>query len=233
MTDETYTASIVGGTGFTGGELLRILLGTSRLRGRAGHVAVGRQHDRRSLPPESARARPALLGPRRSGIGRRAVLGDAARRLDGTGRRVLRGRRHGRRPLGGLPPARRRRCTTSGTTGTRRPSTWSARSTRSPEINRENLSGADLIAGGGCNATATMLGSSPVVDAGALGPDTGEVVVDVKVGSSEGRAAAARPLTSGALGRRPPVRAHRSPPRGGDRGVPRARRRPLPSTRSR
>lgn len=25
MTDETYTASIVGGTGFTGGELLRIL----------------------------------------------------------------------------------------------------------------------------------------------------------------------------------------------------------------
>ena len=48
--DETYTASVVGGTGFTGGELLRILAGhpgfdvvqaTSRS---ADNMTVGRSH---------------------------------------------------------------------------------------------------------------------------------------------------------------------------------------------
>ncbi|MFC6726990.1 N-acetyl-gamma-glutamyl-phosphate reductase, partial [Halobium palmae] len=34
-----------------------------------------------------------------------------------------------------------------------------------PEINRENLPGAELIASGGCNATAAMLGLKPLVDA--------------------------------------------------------------------
>ena len=56
-----------------------------------------------------------------------------------------------------------------------------------PEINRENLPGAELIAGGGCNATATILGLHPLFEAGVL--DGGEqIVVDVKVGSSEGGA---------------------------------------------
>ncbi|EJN59901.1 N-acetyl-gamma-glutamyl-phosphate reductase [Halogranum rubrum] len=56
-----------------------------------------------------------------------------------------------------------------------------------PEINRENLPGADLIASGGCNATATILGLKPLFDAGILEGDE-QVVVDVKVGSSEGGA---------------------------------------------
>ncbi len=56
-----------------------------------------------------------------------------------------------------------------------------------PEINRDNLSGADLIAAGGCNATATILGLKPLFDAGILEGDE-QVVVDVKVGSSEGGA---------------------------------------------
>jgi N-acetyl-gamma-glutamyl-phosphate/LysW-gamma-L-alpha-aminoadipyl-6-phosphate reductase len=56
-----------------------------------------------------------------------------------------------------------------------------------PEINRENLPGADLIAAGGCNATATILGLKPLFDAGILSGDE-QVVVDVKVGSSEGGA---------------------------------------------
>ena len=56
-----------------------------------------------------------------------------------------------------------------------------------PEINRENLPGAELIAGGGCNATATILGLYPLFESGIL--DGGErIVVDVKVGSSEGGA---------------------------------------------
>ena len=72
-----------------------------------------------------------------------------------------------------------------------------------PELNRENLASADLIAGGGCNATAAILGLKPLVDAGALGPETGEVVVDVKVGSSEGGAgggaASSHPERSGVV----------------------------------
>jgi N-acetyl-gamma-glutamyl-phosphate/LysW-gamma-L-alpha-aminoadipyl-6-phosphate reductase len=55
-----------------------------------------------------------------------------------------------------------------------------------PEVNRENLAGADVIASGGCNATATILGLYPLAEAGLL--DGADVVVDVKVGSSEGGA---------------------------------------------
>ncbi|MFC4359823.1 N-acetyl-gamma-glutamyl-phosphate reductase [Halobium salinum] len=56
-----------------------------------------------------------------------------------------------------------------------------------PELNRENLTGAELIASGGCNATATMLGLKPLVDGGLIDSND-RVVVDVKVGSSEGGA---------------------------------------------
>ncbi|AHG02479.1 N-acetyl-gamma-glutamyl-phosphate reductase [Halobacterium sp. DL1] len=55
-----------------------------------------------------------------------------------------------------------------------------------PEISRDELAGADLIAGGGCNATATILGLLPLHEAGLL--EDAHVVVDVKVGSSEGGA---------------------------------------------
>jgi len=71
-----------------------------------------------------------------------------------------------------------------------------------PEINRENLEGADLIAGGGCNATATILGLYPLFEHGIL--EGGEqIVVDVKVGSSEGGAgggeASSHPERSGVV----------------------------------
>ena len=60
-----------------------------------------------------------------------------------------------------------------------------------PELFREDLPGADLVAAGGCNATAAVLGLAPLFDAGVL--DGGEqVVVDVKVGSSEGGASAGK-----------------------------------------
>ncbi|MFB6119258.1 N-acetyl-gamma-glutamyl-phosphate reductase [Halosegnis sp.] len=60
-----------------------------------------------------------------------------------------------------------------------------------PELNRENLPGADLIAAGGCNATATILGLLPLFEADVLSGDE-QVVVDVKVGSSEGGAGGGR-----------------------------------------
>ncbi|WP_049924258.1 N-acetyl-gamma-glutamyl-phosphate reductase [Halopiger djelfimassiliensis] len=56
-----------------------------------------------------------------------------------------------------------------------------------PEINRENLAGAELIAGGGCNATATILGLYPLFEHDIL-DGSERIVVDVKVGSSEGGA---------------------------------------------
>jgi N-acetyl-gamma-glutamyl-phosphate/LysW-gamma-L-alpha-aminoadipyl-6-phosphate reductase len=56
-----------------------------------------------------------------------------------------------------------------------------------PELTREQLPGAELIAAGGCNATATILGLAPLVEANLVSDDD-QVVVDVKVGSSEGGA---------------------------------------------
>ncbi|NEU55269.1 N-acetyl-gamma-glutamyl-phosphate reductase [Halorussus sp. MSC15.2] len=58
-----------------------------------------------------------------------------------------------------------------------------------PELHREELPGADLIAAGGCNATATILGLYPLFEAGILdGGADEQIVADVKVGSSEGGA---------------------------------------------
>jgi N-acetyl-gamma-glutamyl-phosphate/LysW-gamma-L-alpha-aminoadipyl-6-phosphate reductase len=71
-----------------------------------------------------------------------------------------------------------------------------------PEYNREALPGADFLAVGGCNATATILGLLPLVESGVLDGDE-QVVVDVKVGSSEGGAgggeAASHPERSGVV----------------------------------
>jgi len=77
-----------------------------------------------------------------------------------------------------------------------------------PEINRENLAGADVIASGGCNATATILGLYPLAEAGVL--DGADVVVDVKVGSSEAAPAAAKLRAT----RSARASSARTPPRG-------------------
>jgi len=58
-----------------------------------------------------------------------------------------------------------------------------------PERNREALVGARYASGVGCNATATILALAPLADAGLLE----QAVVEVKVGSSE---AGARPTPS-------------------------------------
>jgi N-acetyl-gamma-glutamyl-phosphate/LysW-gamma-L-alpha-aminoadipyl-6-phosphate reductase len=53
-----------------------------------------------------------------------------------------------------------------------------------PEIHREEIRNADLVACGGCMSTATILGLAPVIKAGLVEPD--RIVVDVKIGSSGG-----------------------------------------------
>ncbi len=50
-----------------------------------------------------------------------------------------------------------------------------------PEVNRANLAGASLISGVGCNATAMTLALKPLADAGLIK----RAICDVKVGSSE------------------------------------------------
>jgi len=70
------------------------------------------------------------------------------------------------------------------------------------ELTRDELPGADLIASGGCNATATLLALHPLFEAGVV-DDTADAVVDVKVGSSEGGAgggaASSHPERSGVV----------------------------------
>jgi N-acetyl-gamma-glutamyl-phosphate/LysW-gamma-L-alpha-aminoadipyl-6-phosphate reductase len=51
-----------------------------------------------------------------------------------------------------------------------------------PELHREAIRGARLVTGAGCNATATTLGLLPLVRSGLV---EGPIVVEVKVGSSE------------------------------------------------
>ncbi|MCS6872433.1 MAG: N-acetyl-gamma-glutamyl-phosphate reductase [Anaerolineae bacterium] len=60
-----------------------------------------------------------------------------------------------------------------------------------PEINREALRGAHYASGIGCNATAAILALLPLVRAGLI--DTSKpITVDLKVGSSEGGATASQ-----------------------------------------
>ncbi len=71
-----------------------------------------------------------------------------------------------------------------------------------PELSREALRGARYASGVGCNATATNLALLPMIKAGLLDV-TQPIIVDVKVGSSEGGAesseASHHPERSGAV----------------------------------
>jgi len=60
-----------------------------------------------------------------------------------------------------------------------------------PERHRDELPGASLIAAGGCNATAAIIGLGPLFDGEILAGDE-RIVIDVKVGSSEGGAGASK-----------------------------------------
>jgi len=57
-----------------------------------------------------------------------------------------------------------------------------------PEINREAIRGANYVSGVGCNATASILALKPLMDAGLLLERP--IIVDLKVGSSEAGASA-------------------------------------------
>ena len=93
-----------------------------------------------------------------------------------------------------------------------------------PELHREAIAGADLVACAGCNATATILALRPFYRRGLVE----SAVVEVKAGSSEGGEHVERCQPSSGAQRRgallPPLR---TPARGGDGAGARHRRHPL------
>jgi N-acetyl-gamma-glutamyl-phosphate/LysW-gamma-L-alpha-aminoadipyl-6-phosphate reductase len=182
----TYTASVVGGSGFTGGELLRLLDGhpefevvqaTSRSyeRKTVGHQHPNLRHlDLRFTDPADLQSVDVLFAATPHGVSMERI--DAFRDAADTV----------------VDLSADFRLDTEAQydewyDGHERPDLLAEAEYALPEINRENLAGADLVASGGCNATATILGLKPLFDAGILSGDE-QVVVDVKVGSSEGGA---------------------------------------------
>ncbi|QLD85759.1 N-acetyl-gamma-glutamyl-phosphate reductase [Natronomonas halophila] len=195
------TASVIGGSGFTGGELLRLLEGhpefevaqaTSRSY---ENKTVGSIHpnlrgmDLRFSSPEELESVDVLFActPHGVSMGQIDAFQDAADtvvdlsadfRLDSEEQYD------------------------EWYDGHERPELLDESEYALPELNRENLRGADLIASGGCNATAAILGLKPLFDADILS-GTEQIVVDVKVGSSEGGAgggeASSHPERSGVV----------------------------------
>ena len=199
--EASLTASVVGASGFTGGELLRLLAGhpnveivqaTSRSKANKtiGHVHPNlRELDLRFSSPEDLESVDILFAATPHGVSMEHIdaFQDAADtvvdlsadfRLDSKAQYD------------------------EWYDGHSRPELLKESEYALPELNRENLAGADLIASGGCNATATILGLLPLFENDVLSGDE-QIVVDVKVGSSEGGAgggeASSHPERSGVV----------------------------------
>lgn len=200
MTD-VYTASVVGASGFAGGELCRLLVdhpefelvqATSRSK---TNRTLGYAHpnlrdvELRFSSPEELESVDVLFAATPHGVSMTEIdrfqdVADTVVDLSADFR---------------LPEAA---LYEEYYDGHDRPELLEAAVYALPELNREKLPGADFIAAGGCNATAAMLGLLPLVEDGILGDDE-QIVVDVKVGSSEGGAsggeAASHPERSGVV----------------------------------
>ncbi|WP_255151742.1 N-acetyl-gamma-glutamyl-phosphate reductase [Halorarius halobius] len=179
-------AAVVGGSGFTGGELLRLLDGhpefevaqaTSRSYANktVGSVHPNLRHlDLRFTEPTDLESVDVLFAATPHGVSMEQI--DAFRDAADTVVDLSADFR--------LP---REEQYDEWYDGHERPDLLDEAEYALPELNRENLPGADLIAAGGCNATATIVGLLPLFENDILEGDE-QVVVDVKVGSSEGGA---------------------------------------------
>ncbi|WP_058993627.1 N-acetyl-gamma-glutamyl-phosphate reductase [Haloarcula sp. CBA1127] len=197
----TYTASVVGGSGFTGGELLRLLDGhpefelaqaTSRSKENKtiGHSHPNLRHsDLRFSSPSDLESVDVLFAATPHGVSMEQI--DAFQDAAGT---VV--------DLSADFRLESEAQYDEWYDGHTRPELLEQSEYALPELNRDNLEGANLIASGGCNATATILGLLPLFEADILSGDE-QVVVDVKVGSSEGGAgggeASSHPERSGVV----------------------------------
>jgi len=197
----TYTASVVGASGFTGGELLRLLDGhpefepvqaTSRSKTKktVGHAHPNlRTLDLRFSSPDDLESVDVLFAATPHGVSMEEI--DRFREAAGTV----------------VDLSADFRLSTEAQyeeyyDGHERPELLDESVYALPELGRDRLEGADLIAAGGCNATATILGLLPLFEADVLSGEE-RVVVDVKVGSSEGGAgggeASSHPERSGVV----------------------------------
>ena len=197
----SYTASVVGGSGFTGGELLRLLAGhpefdlvqaTSRSK---TNKTIGHAHpnlrdiDLRFSSPEELESVDVLFAATPHGVS----MGSIDRFQDAADTVV---------DLSADFRLSSEAQYDEWYDGHERPELLERSVYALPELTREELPGAELIAAGGCNATATIVGLLPLVEEGILTEDD-QIVVDVKVGSSEGGAgggeASSHPERSGVV----------------------------------
>ena len=197
----SYTASVVGGSGFTGGELLRLLAGhpefevvqaTSRSK---TNKTVGHAHPNlrelglRFSDPEELESVDVLFAATPHGVSMESIdrFQDAAETVV---------------DLSADFRLSEESQYDDWYDGHERPELLEESVYALPELNRKQLPGADLVAAGGCNATATIVGLLPLVEEGILTGDE-QVVIDVKVGSSEGGAgggeASSHPERSGVV----------------------------------
>ncbi len=197
----SYTASVVGGSGFTGGELLRLLDGhpefklaqaTSRSKTKKtiGHSHPNLRHvDLRFSDPSDLESVDVLFAATPHGVSMEQID-----RFQDAADTVVDLSADFRLPTEELYDEYY--------DGHDRPELLEKAEYALPELNRENLPGADIIASGGCNATATIVGLLPLFEQDILSGDE-QVVVDVKVGSSEGGAgggeASSHPERSGVV----------------------------------
>jgi N-acetyl-gamma-glutamyl-phosphate/LysW-gamma-L-alpha-aminoadipyl-6-phosphate reductase len=190
----SISASIVGASGYTGGELLRLLLGhpifdvrqvtSERLDGQFVHFT----HP--NLRPSKASGHAPLKFVRAEALERVDVLflclphGSAVSRIDSLAALADR--------IVDLSADFRLRHADDYTR-------WYGASHANPgwlekfvyglpELHRAEIRNAHYVSGVGCNATATTLAIWPLVVAGLLDPTRG-IICEVKVGSSEGGAA--------------------------------------------
>lgn len=196
---ETLTAAVVGGSGYVGGELLRLIEGHSRLQvtqltsqrlaGRFAHTVHPNLRRRSSLKFRRAEDLEAcdvlfLCLPHGRAAEQIEALSESAETIvDCSSDFRLRNTASHRQWYGEDPaPAWRERFVYG-----------------LAELERESLRGAKYISGVGCNATTVNLGLWPLAQAGLIE----RVVVEVKVGSSEGGATSSsathHPERSGAL----------------------------------
>ncbi len=196
-----YTATVIGASGFTGGEILRLLDGhpnfeivqaTSR---RYEHKTIGAIHPNlrdvslRFSSPETLESSDVLFACTPHGVSMEHIddyqaAADLVVDLSADFR------------------LNTENAYDEWYDGHTRPELLTESVYALPELNREELRDATLIAAGGCNATAAILGLKPLYDATILTGDE-QIIVDVKVGSSEGGAgggaASSHPERSGVV----------------------------------
>ena len=179
-------AGIVGGTGYTGVELLRLLaqhpqveLRAITSRKEAGTPVAD------MFPSLRGRVDLAFTEPKRRSAARlrRGVLRHAARRGDERGARAARRRRACHRPLRGFPhPGPRRVGALVQDEARRARARRARRCTACRESTASASAGARLVANPGCYPTAMQLGFLPLVEAGVV--DLDHLIADAKSGVS-------------------------------------------------